>query len=139
MKVRKPHLYLTAALVWGIPGVIITSKGVVAYTQLPSIAWWFYAITLAVLAAFYAMFRGVVARYSAHIETQTTPCALWNTFPLRGWVLILFMMGLGISLRHINGIPVEFFASFYSGLGPMLLLSAIRFLKNAPQQAQPVL
>ena len=46
------------------------------------------------------------------------------------YMLILFMMGLGVSLRYIQGIPVEFFASFYSGLGPMLLLSAFRFLRR---------
>lgn len=130
MRFNKPYLYLTAALVWGIPGVIITMKGVMAYAKLPSIDWWMCAITLAVLVAFYGMFRRVVARYSAHIEKLTTPCPIWNTFPLRGWVLILFMMGLGIGLRHIPSISTEFYATFYSGLGPMLLLSSFWFLKK---------
>ena len=102
MRFNKPYLYLTAALIWGIPGVIITLKGVMAYANLPSIDWGMCAITLAVLATFYGMFRRVVARYSAHIEKLTTPCPIWNTFPLRGWVLILFMMGLGISLKFIS-------------------------------------
>lgn len=130
MRFDKPYLYLAAALIWGIPGVIITAKGVMAYAQLPSIDWWMYAITLAVLAAFYLIFRRVVARYSAHIEKLVTPCPIWKTFPLRGWMLILFMMGLGISLRHISSIPTVFYATFYSGLGPMLLFSSFRFLKK---------
>ncbi len=130
MRFNKPHLCLTAALVWGIPGIIITMKGVMAYVQLPSIDWWMCTITLAVLVAFYLMFRRVVARYLAHIEKLTTPCPIWDTFPLNGWVLILFMMGLGISLRHIHSVSTEFYATFYSGLGPMLLLSSFRFLKK---------
>ena len=130
MRFDKPYLYLTAALIWGIPGVIITTKGVMAYAKLPAIDWWMCAITLAVLAVFYLMFRRVVARYSAHIEKLNTPCPIWNTFPLRGWVLILFMIGLGICLRHVSSIPTEFYATFYSGLGPMLLLSSLRFLKK---------
>lgn len=130
MRFNKPYLYLTAALIWGIPGVIITTKGVMANAKLPSTDWWMCAITLAVLAAFYLMFRRVVARYTAHIENLTTPCPIWNTFPLRGWMLILFMMGLGISLRHIPCIPTVFYATFYSGLGPMLLLSSFRYLKK---------
>ena len=130
MKSEKSHLYLTAALIWGVPGVIITTKGVVAYAQLQSREWWLFAITLAVIAAFYWMFRRVVAKYSAYIERLTVPYPIWKTFPLAGWLLILFMMGLGMSLRHIQGIPAAFFASFYSGLGPMLLLSSLRFLRR---------
>ncbi len=130
MKSEKSHLFLTAALIWGVPGVIITTKGVMAYAQLHSRAWWLLAITLAVLAAFHLMFRRVVAKYLAHIEGLTAPYPIWKTFPLTGWLLMLFMMSLGMSLRHIQGIPTEFFASFYSGLGPMLLLSASRFLRR---------
>lgn len=130
MKSEKSHLYLTAALIWGVPGGIITTKGVVAYAQLHAREWWLFAITLIVLAAFYLMFRRVVTKYSAHIEGLTAPYPIWKTFPLTGWLLMLFMMSLGMSLRHIQGIPTEFFASFYSGLGPMLLLSAVRFLRR---------
>lgn len=130
MRFNRPHLYLTAALIWGVPGLIITMKGVMAYAKLPSIDWWMCAITLAVLAAFYLMFTRVVARYLVHIKIITAPCSIWDTFPLRGWVLVLFMMGLGISLRHIPSIPTVFYATFYSGLGPMLLFSSFRFLKK---------
>ena len=130
MKSEKSHLFLTATLIWGVPGVIITTKGVMAYAQLHSHQWWLLAITLAVLAAFHLMFRRVVAKYSAHIEGLTAPYPIWKTFPLTGWLLMWFMMSLGMSLRHIPGIPTEFFASFYSGLGPMLLLSASRFLRR---------
>ena len=130
MRFSKPLLYLTAALVWGIPGVIITTKGVRAYAQLPSINRWLYLITIFVLAAFYLMFRKVVARYSAHIEGLTFPSPIWNTFPLHWFVLILFMMVLVISLKFIPVISTEFYATFYSGLGPMLLFSSFRFLNK---------
>lgn len=38
------------------------------------------------------------------------------------------MMGLGIALKHIPAIPSAFIASFYSGLGPMLVFSSLRFM-----------
>lgn len=53
---------------------------------------------------------------------------LLHTFPVKGWVLLVFMMSLGILLKNIPNIPLEFIASFYSGLGPMLVVSAVRFL-----------
>lgn len=130
MRGKQRHLFLMAALVWGIPGIIITAKGATAYLRLPSVAWWLPIATLAVLVAFCVMFRRVEARYSAHIASRPEPCSPWEAFPTRGWLLIGFMMGLGITLRFIEGLPLEFVASFYSGLGPMLLWSALRFLKQ---------
>ena len=38
------------------------------------------------------------------------------------------MISLGIGLKHIPGIPSNFFAWFYSGLGPGLLSAGVRFL-----------
>lgn len=38
------------------------------------------------------------------------------------------MACLGVSLKFIPGLPAEFIASFYSGLGPMLILAACRFI-----------
>ena len=128
--VRRETLYIVAALIWGIPGVAITIKGVTAYAQMDSIGWWLLAITLGVLAMFFAIFRRVTTRYVAHIATQEEYTRLWRTFTPRGWCLILFMMCLGMTIRHIPQIPQEFIASFYSGLGPMLLLAALRFLSQ---------
>ena len=51
---------------------------------------------------------------------------------------MIFMMGLGIILRHGSFLPDYFFAFFYSGLGFALLVSGLRFIarffrKNARQ------
>ena len=86
---NRKHLYVVAAVIWGIPGIIITSKGIGALPE---------------------------------------KVKIWQTFPTRGWILLVFMMGLGIALKHIPGVPSAFTASFYTGLGPMLLLSAGRYL-----------
>ncbi len=94
MRMTRKHLFIVASIIWGIPGIIITTKGIKAYgMQLSENLWWLLLITVSVLAAF-------------------------------------FMMGLGIALKHIPQIPSAFTASFYSGLGPMLLISAFRFASN---------
>ena len=49
---------------------------------------------------------------------------------MKGWILVLFMMGLGISLKFIPGVPTEFFATFYCGLGPALIAAAAKFLSK---------
>ena len=77
---------------------------------------WLLLITASVLAAFFIMFRRIVNRYCGRIASLPAKVKIWQTFPARGWILIVFMMGLGIALRHIPAIPPAFTASLYSGL-----------------------
>ena len=70
------HLYLTAGLIWGIPGIIITIKGLSAYAstgteKFPVLI----AITIAVLAGFFFMFRKIVKRYIKLIDNQPEPAS----------------------------------------------------------------
>ena len=128
---NKKNLYCFAALIWGIPGIIITVKGIRAYLSMaPQNLWWLLLITAAVLASFYMMFSRIVDRYSARIAAQPQQTTVWQTFPLRGWILIVCMSCLGIVMKHIPAVPAAFTASFYSGLGPMLLFAALRFLRR---------
>ena len=128
---KRRHLYAVAAVIWGIPGITITLKGISAYgKQSSENLWWLLLITASVLAAFFMMFRRIVNRYCGRIASLPANVKIWHTFPARGWILIVFMMGLGIALNHIPEIPSAFTASFYSGLGPMLVVSAFRFISQ---------
>ena len=128
---NKKNLYCIAALIWGIPGIIITIKGIRTYLSMaPQDLWWLLLITVAVIASFYMMFSRIVDRYSARIAAQPQQTNVWQTFPLRGWILIVCMTCLGIVLKHVPAVPAAFTASFYSGLGPMLLVAALRFLRH---------
>ena len=125
----KKYLHLIAGVIWGIPGVIISIKGMNAYLTQPSDdLWWLLLITAGVLYGFFMMFRRITGRYIGRIASLPERVRIWQTFPLKGWILLAFMMGLGIALKHIPGVPTAFTASFYSGLGPMLILSSLRFI-----------
>ena len=53
---------------------------------------------------------------------QADPGKLW-------WMISAsVLVSLGISLKHIPGIPEPFFAWFYLGLGPGLVSAGVRFL-----------
>lgn len=124
------HLFVLAGMIWGIPGISITLKGIAAYRVIATgDLWWLLLITAAVCTCFYFMFGRIVRRYTERISSLQGKVNPLMTFPLRGWILLIFMMGLGIVLKYIPGIPTEFTASFYCGLGPMLILSAIKYLK----------
>lgn len=128
---KRNCLYYIAAALWGIPGFVITIKGITAYLRMPSRnLWWLLLITIFVLVSFFLMFREIVDRYSTRIAGLPQKTTFWQAFPLRGWILIVCMSCLGIALKLIDGIPDEFTASFYSGLGPMLVFAACRFISN---------
>ena len=130
-RINKRILYLIAAAIWGIPGVIIAVKGIRAYTAMPANElWWLCLITLGVLISFIWMFRRIVNRYCNLIAALPDKTTIGHTFPLRGWVLIVCMSGLGIALKFIPCIPAEFTASFYSGLGPALMVAGCLFVKK---------
>lgn len=129
----KRHLLLANAIVWGAPGVKILVTGIQSYLALwPSnIIVWLALGTVAVLAGFNWMFSRIVKKYSDRIMAfPTEKKSLLAFLPVKGWILVIFMMCLGISLKFIPGVPTEFFASFYCGLGPALIVAGATFLAN---------
>ena len=126
--IRRVHSYVIASAIWGIPGINIAVKGFRTYMLMnPDDLWWLMLITIAVSIFFFIIFRRVVRKYSERIASLPDSVMIWQIFPPKGWILLAIMMGLGITLKYIPGIPMSFTASFYSGLGPMLIVSALRF------------
>ncbi|MBP5690549.1 MAG: hypothetical protein J6W99_00300 [Bacteroidaceae bacterium] len=128
--INRSSLYYIASVIWGIPGVIITVKGISAYFSADKgQLWWLLLITALVQTGFIFMFSRIVAKYRKLIREQPERTSPFKTFPVRGWVIVVFMMCLGMVLKII-GVPVVFTASFYSGLGPSLITAAILFLRK---------
>lgn len=49
---KRRHLYVVAALLWGVPGVLLTIKGVSAYGALPLVRqWWLLLLVTALVIA----------------------------------------------------------------------------------------
>jgi len=128
-KVDKKHLYTFNAMIWGVPGLMVTTKGVRAYYMLNGGRWWMYIITIVVFFLFSFMFDRIVKKYCDRIAALEGDIrSLFDGLSLKGYILIGFMIGLGITLKLIPGIPAEFFATFYCGLGPALILAAVKFM-----------
>ena len=74
------------------------------------------------------MFNNFVKRYTARIlHFPERKKSLFAFLDRHGYILIIFMMCLGISLKFIPGMPAEFFAGFYPGLGFALSLAGVRY------------
>lgn len=129
-KVRKEYLLAVNGLMWTAIGTKISITGVRHYlTAQPGKLWWMIPLSVLVFVGFYRMFTGIVRKYAERIHAlpgDKEP--IWKTFSLKGYLIIAFMISLGISLKYIPGISEPFFAWFYLGLGPGLLSAGVRFL-----------
>ena len=128
-KIPTGHLLLVNGLLWTAIGTKIALTGIGAYKSLPVIPWWYFLLSVLVFAGFYVMFTGVVRKYAERIEAMQAPrTSIFKTFSVKGYIIIAFMITLGITLKHIPQIPDSFIAWFYCGLGPGLLSAGIRFI-----------
>jgi hypothetical protein len=129
LKISTRHLLLVNGLLWTAIGIKIALTGVNAYRHLEVIPWWYFLLSALVFAGFYVMFTGVVRKYAARIEGLPDPkTSIFKTFSVKGYLIIVFMITLGITLKRIPQVPDSFIAWFYSGLGPGLFSAGIRFL-----------
>lgn len=132
LPVNREHLLLMQVLCWLGPGIKIITTGVKAMAEVtshhPERVWWLALIAVAVAVAFSLMFNNFVKRYTRRIlDFPQRKKSLFAFFDLHGYLLIFFMMGLGISLKFFPGMPAEFFAGFYPGLGAALAIAGIRY------------
>ena len=128
MKVKRSTLLLAAGIVWAIAGFNILRIGIVTYP--PYLGVIQILLSVLVFAAFMMMFRKIVIKHTARIcgmEDELQPLYLF--FDRKSYILMIFMMGLGITLRASKIAPDIFIAVFYTGLGSALTLSGILFMK----------
>ena len=129
LKIPTRHLILVNGLLWSAIGIKILLTGISYYRRLPETHWWYYLLSVLVFVGFYMMFTGIVRKYAERIEAMTEPkTSIFMTFSVKGYIIIAFMITLGITLKRIPQVPDSFIAWFYCGLGPGLLSAGIRFI-----------
>ncbi len=132
LPVNREHLLLMQVLCWLGPGIKVLTTGIQAMlyvnTTHPERVWWLMLIAIMVTITFSLMFNNFIKRYTARIlNFPERKKSLFAFFDAHGYIMIAFFMCLGIGLKFIPGMPVEFFAGFYPGLGTALSIAGIRY------------
>ena len=129
MKVNRTKLLLIAGIVWCIAGINILRIGIVTYP--PYIGIVQLVLSVLIFVAFMMMFRRIVIRHRErilHLPEERVP--FWLFFDKKSYILMIFMMGLGIALRSTGIAPDIFIAVFYTGLGAALTAAGILFIRT---------
>ena len=130
--VSKRTLLFIAGLVWLAAGVNILRIGLKVLLPLFSGESGRLLLSLGlaavICAAFSLMFHRIVLKHTRRILAYETKQPAYRFFDGKSYLLMAFMMTLGITLRRSGFVPEFFFAWFYTGLGTALGIAGIRFL-----------
>ena len=134
LRIKKRGLLFVAGTVWLAAGINILRIGIMAILS----AWgqgarWLDLTlplwTALILLGFSFMFYRIVGKHERRILGYGAErVSVFLFFDIKGYLMMGFMMTLGIVLRRGGFMPDYFFAFFYTGLGAALSLSGLRFL-----------
>lgn len=139
LKAGKKSLLAINAMLWAIPGIIISTKGILAYSTVAGCNKILYLIagSLLTLVFFLFIFSKITKKYTDRIlQLPNAKNSVFMIMNLKGYLMFAFMITLGIVLKSIHTVPIEFFAFFYCGLGPALLYAAMKFCCKIKTLAQ---
>lgn len=128
LNVHKHTLILIAGIVWAIAGFNIVRIGLVDYAG--NLTWWRGLLSIAVFAVFQVFIFGkMVKKHTERIlQYEDEQQNFFRFFDTKSYLIMAFMMTLGIGLRVSGLVPTGFIAYFYTGLGASLLTAGVLFL-----------
>ena len=128
LSVQKNTLILIAGIVWAIAGFNIVRIGLVAYAG--NFTWWRTLLSIAVYTVFQIFIFGkMVGKHTERIlQYEEERQNFFRFFDMRSYLIMAFMMALGIGLRVSGAVPNGFIAYFYTGLGASLLTAGVLFI-----------
>ncbi len=128
--VPRQVLVIVGAALWGFAAYRILKLSYIEIGHNALHVWINYLVgALGFLPFYWFVFRKVSKRYILRIINlkQDKPC-VFAFFDIRGYVLMSFMISMGILISHWPVIPELYKGTFFVSLGLSLLASAIYYL-----------
>jgi hypothetical protein len=131
--IPKRYLLLVAALVWTFAGCMLLFRGFSMLLLFPKLLWLKIVISLVAGIIFYfALFSRISKKHAQRIIVmQIERSCLFSFFNLRSYIMMAFMISMGIALRKTGLVPLEYLSLFYVAMGTPLLLSTVQFYYNS--------
>ncbi len=125
-------LPIIAGAMWCGVGIMLS---VMAYRWLSGYSGnaWLFAVSGVVFALImrrFSFLKVAEKNLDRIAELPTRPC-IFSFISWKSWILVAFMITLGITLRH-SPMPKEYLAVIYMGIGLGLLLSGLKYFRSLP-------
>lgn len=132
MKVKKNILFLLAGLFWLIAGVNVVRIGLDVMHDPESRLFVFLTLVLIIFFLFFQfIFARIVKENVSRIEQlDDDQVPFWQFMDKKGYIIMTFMITLGVTVRYLNLLPDFFISFFYIGLGGALTLTAFKYIPH---------
>lgn len=129
--VNRQVLLITAGIVWIVAGANILRIGIV--TWLNDSQYWLFKMgeaTVVFLLFFILIFRRLYYKHTERItqKKQEKNCP-FSFFDVKSWIVMIFMISLGISIRSLHLLPTSFISVFYTRLSLALIATGALFIR----------
>ena len=154
--VNRKVLLITAGIVWMAAGANILRIGIV--TWLTDSQYWLFKIgeaTVVFLLFFLLVFKKLYYKHTKRIEQKIhlisrvwrvirrtcSHCSAnrdmkkkekncpFSFFDVKGWIVMVFMITFGITIRSFHLLPDAFISVFYTGLSLALMSTGVLFIR----------
>lgn len=124
-------MLITAGVVWIIAGVNILRIGIM--TWLTDSQYWLFKIgeaTVVFLLFFLFVFKRLYYKHTKRIgEKKKEKNCPFSFFDVKGWIIMVFMITFGITMRSFHILPDAFISVFYTGLSLALIFTGVLFIR----------
>ena len=132
-RIKKQPLIAVAGIVWLLAGLNVAVLGVRAAIDMRGVAAIvFLALAggaIAIFCAFHSMFSKLVQKNAQRIaDLDGDRHHVVRFFDRKSYLMMAFMMSLGIGMRATGIVPNWFIAFFYTGLGLALSLAGASYI-----------
>jgi hypothetical protein len=136
-KVNNRQLLLLAGIVWIVAGANILRIGILTWLT-DAHCWLFKAgeATIVFLIFFNLIFKKLYNKHTDRICKKANNNHLLSFFDLKGWIIMFFMITLGVTVRKFQLLPNSFISVFYTGLSTALIITGILFFRKGINYAQ---
>jgi hypothetical protein len=127
-RVSADKLLLIAGFVWIAAGANILNIGLQASHGIWAI-WMVGSAVLVFLAFHFGIFSKMVRKHTRRIDGYANAKThVLRFFDRKSYLIMAFMMTVGIGLRVLGILPDDDIAFFYTGLGSALFIAGVGFL-----------
>lgn len=128
--VNRQVLLITAGIVWVVAGANILRIGITTWLGSSGNRFIMIGGTVVVfMLFFFFIFKRLFNKHTQRIEQKKEKNCPFSFFDVKGWIIMTFMIALGITIRRLHLLPDAFIAVFYTGLSIALLSTGILFLR----------